>query len=379
MRKLNNEIKIDRANCAVENASKEAMQPASQTTESPAEEKKSPLTPKRIGLIALTFLLVTGILLMPIRVTQNEAKAADPVTMTVIVTSAATFIVLTALRWVIGRSLTAAERRLLNAASRKNPPEAYVSVIGAHWTTNYYNWTRKTDSWDLDNEEWTGNWTTKNETASQGDYKLTNPVGTNEDGTAMSDSWARFLLSDAKYTTKQAQIELLDADGFLIKDVWVRGREDAFEERKKVKLKQLKEDYGDDVSWGAEWDIIITTRKVGDYKMESIFPSPTAWPQLAHRESEEDGGNKYQGHLHWKYQEINETGDTAGYTDDGMGIWQAEEKKGRELIDFLSYTYSPASHPACGDNQVLTEAPHINDGVTRTFEVENIKGEGGSG
>ncbi len=192
-------------------------------------EKKSPLTPKRIGLIALTFLLVMGILLMPIRVTQNEARAAEPVTMTVVLTSTATFIVLTCLRWVIGRTLTAAEKRLLNAASRKNPPEAYVSVIGAHWTTNYYGWTRKTDSWDLDNEEWTGNWTTKNETARQGDYKRTNPVGTYEDGTAMSDSWARFLLSDAKYTTKDAQIELLDADGFLIKDVWVSGREDAFE------------------------------------------------------------------------------------------------------------------------------------------------------
>ena len=156
--------------------------------------------------------------------------------------------------------------------------------------------------------------------------------------------------------------------------MWVRGREDAFEERKKVKLKQLKEDYGDDVSWGAEWDIIITTWNVGDYKMESIFP-PTAWSQLGHRESEEAGGNKYQGHLYWKYQEINETGDTAGYTDDGMGIWQAPEIPRDEFIDFLSYTYSPASYTACGDNQVLTEAPHISDSVTRTFRVDEVKRE----
>ena len=158
-------------------------------------------------------------------------------------------------------------------------------------------------------------------------------MGTYEDGTAMSDSWARFLLIDATYTTKDVQIELLDADGFLITDVWVRGREDAFEERKKVKLKQLKEDYGDDVSWGAEWDIIITTRNVGDYKMESIFP-PTACPQLGHPNSEEASGNEYQGYLYWKYQEINETGYTAGYTDDG--IWQAPEIPRDEFIDFLS-------------------------------------------
>ncbi len=229
MTPIKQQNRIDNSSGIGQDTPNKAMQTALKNDKSPAMEKKSPLTPKRIGLIALTFLLVMGILLMPIRVTQNEARAAEPVTMTVVLTSTATFIVLTCLRWVIGRTLTAAEKRLLNAASRKNPPEAYVSVIGAHWTTNYYGWTRKTDSWDLDNEEWTGNWTTKNETARQGDYKRTNPVGTYEDGTAMSDSWARFLLSDAKYTTKDAQIELLDADGFLIKDVWVSGREDAFE------------------------------------------------------------------------------------------------------------------------------------------------------
>lgn len=41
-------------------------------------EKKTPLKHKRIELIGLTFLLVAGILLKPIRLTQNEAKAAEP-------------------------------------------------------------------------------------------------------------------------------------------------------------------------------------------------------------------------------------------------------------------------------------------------------------
>ena len=63
----------------------------------------------------------------------------------------------------------------------------------------------------------------KTETISQGDYKLTNPVGTNKDRIAMSDSKARVLLSGkAKYTTKSAQIELLEApDSWWVDDVWV--------------------------------------------------------------------------------------------------------------------------------------------------------------
>ena len=56
-------------------------------------------------------------------------------------------------------------------------------------------------------------------------------------------------------------------------------------------------------------------------------------------------------------------------------MWASPVIYEHRFFDFLSYTYSPASYTACGDNQVLTEAPHISDGVTRTFEVENIKGE----
>lgn len=47
----------------------------------------------------------------------------------------------------------------------------------------------------------------------------------------MSDSYARLLLQPkAKYTTKSAKIELFDSDGWWLDDVWVHGREDAFEE-----------------------------------------------------------------------------------------------------------------------------------------------------
>ena len=99
------------------------MQPASQTTESPATEKKTPLTRKRIGLIGLTFLLVMGILLMPIRVTQNEAKAADPATTSVIVV-ATLYVVHTCVRWAIGRTLDAATKRDLAANGGTTPTDA---------------------------------------------------------------------------------------------------------------------------------------------------------------------------------------------------------------------------------------------------------------
>ena len=268
--------------------------------------------------------------------------------------------------------MTKAEKALLAAASRPEPPEAYANVNGAVWTTNYFNWTRKTDSWNIDNEEWTGNWTTKNENARQGNYKRTDAVGTNEDGTAMSTRKAEALLDHAKYTTKSAHIELFDSDGWWLEDVWVTAREDAFGEQKKLKLEYLKVCHGDDIYWGHEFDIITQTWNVGDYKMESIFP-PTQWPDLAHDTSDEAGGDEYKGRLYWSYQEINETGDTAGYTHNYQDMWASPVIYEQRFFDFLSYTYDPESDTICDDNQVMVDAPHISDGVTRTFAVKPIE------
>ena len=82
MNPLNSKKTLDESNGIVDNKSINEMNTNEQSNESPATEKKSPLTPKRIGLIAFTFLLVTDILLMSIRVTQNEAKAAELITTT---------------------------------------------------------------------------------------------------------------------------------------------------------------------------------------------------------------------------------------------------------------------------------------------------------
>ena len=109
------------------------MQTASENNEAPITAKKSPLTRKRLGLIGLTFLLVMGILLMPIRVTQNEAKAAEPVTISVVVV-ATLYVVHTCVRWAIGKTLDAVTKRDLAANGGITPTDAIARarVNGAH-------------------------------------------------------------------------------------------------------------------------------------------------------------------------------------------------------------------------------------------------------
>lgn len=96
------------------------------------------------------------------------------------------------------------------------------------------------------------------------------------------------------------------------------------------------------------------------------------WSSLGHADTIDKEANEYEGLLYWKYQEINETGYTAGYTDDGMDTWQAEEKKGREIIVFDSYRPEIEYHTACEQNQTLTEKPHISDDINRTFKDRGI-------
>ena len=86
------------------------MQPASENNESPATAKKTPLMPKRLGLIGLTFLLVIGICLMPVKVAQNEAKA-EPATTTALIVTAGTFLVTTIASWLIGNRWTRPQQR----------------------------------------------------------------------------------------------------------------------------------------------------------------------------------------------------------------------------------------------------------------------------
>ena len=334
------------------------------------------LTRKRLGLIAITFLLVMGILLMPIRVTQNEAKAAEPVTTSVIVV-ATLYVVHTCVRWAIGRTLDAATKRDLAANGGITPTDAIAraKVNGAHWVSNSYENTYKLEDWDSSTHQSLGTWTTETESASQGDFKLTNPTGREKDGTAMSDSRARSLLRTmGKYSVKTVTYEMfttdydpkqryaneLPYDGYW-DDVVVTARADALEQEKAKALKQQKEDHDDDTLYfGTGYEIDTTTYNVGDFKMESFFDD-AGWAVLGHKSADEKEANDYEGKLYWKYQEVLEDG--------SLG----EEKDDHEFFRFLSYTYSNDSHTACGDNQVITEI-HISDDIRRWFENKTIMG-----
>ena len=358
MTQLNNNKRLDESTGIGQDDPNKAMQLASETTESPATEKKTPLTLKLIGKVGVVVMLVLSMLMIPPPI---KTKAADPVTTTV------TFIVVTAASWLIGDVLSSAKAALLAAASRPNPPEASASVIGAFWTTNWYENLYKIEGWNGDTYQWTGNWTTETVTASQGDYKTTNAVGTRKDGMAMETDEAEVYLMNQRCSVKTVTYELfttdydpepryyngLPYDGYL-RDVYVTARADCLEQEKAKVLEQMNDDT---LYFGTGFEISQMTYKVGAYKMESKFP-PTKWPDLAHPKAVESGANKYKGRLYWKYCKVLED-----------GSW-GTEKDGEIFFDFFSYKYHPRTHSACGDNQAITEGPDINDGITRRFVVK---------
>lgn len=94
----------------VENNQNNTMQTASQTPENGQAEKKTPLTSKRIRLIRLTVLFVTGILLMPTKVTQNEAKTNPSVET---YTEDKAYIVRTAVSWTNNERLSKSKKEKL--------------------------------------------------------------------------------------------------------------------------------------------------------------------------------------------------------------------------------------------------------------------------
>ena len=377
MRTYKQQNRLDNSSGIGQDNSKESMQIASENNEAPATAKKPPLTRNRLGLIGLTFLLVIGICLMPVKVTQNEAKAADPATVTFIV-AAGTFLVTTIASWLIGKSLDAATTALLaaNGGVAVTDAIARARVNGAHWVSNFYENVYKEEDWDSSTHRSLGTWTTERETASQGDYKLTNPTGREKDGTAMSDSRARSLLrTKGKYSVTTVTYEMfttdydpkqryangLPYDGYL-EDVIVTARADALEQAKAKALNQQKEDHDDDTLYfGTGYKIDTTTYNVGDFKAESFFHD-AGWASLGHESADEKEANDYEGRLYWTYHEVLEDG-SRGPEEEGQHIFE----------NFLSYTYSNDSHTACGDNQVITKI-NISDDIRRWFENREIWG-----
>ena len=335
------------------------MQPASETTESPATAKKSPLTRKRLGLIGLTFLLVMGILLMPIRVTQNEAKA----TPLHLILSATYFVVLTAVRWGINETLTETKRKLLEhngGITLDDDAEGTAEVNADWWTGNSTTQIRKWKTWSHANQRWSRNWTTKRKTASQGHQWDTSAVGTREDGTAMRTAEARRFLLQARYTYKNTQLEMFgrnpDGTVYYKQDVAVDGREDSYARNKARQLRIWRGIYGNHLFFGPEFYIRTFTPNVDDYEMKSIWDSD-GWSALGHDDAEDPEANTYEGRLHWKYRNF--------LRNASLGI----ERPRQEFFDFKSYTNSKTNYMVCNRNQVITYGPEISNSISRKFKT----------
>ena len=360
MRTRNKQINLDRAICAAENASKEAMQTASENNESPAMAKESRWTRKRLGLIGLTFLLVIGILLIPTKVTQNEAKAS-PIQL---ILSATYFVVLTAVRWGINETLTETKRKLLEhhgGITLDDDAEGTAEVNTAWWTGNSTTEIRKRKTWYPASQSWSRNWTTtERKTASQGHQWDTSAVGTRIDGTAMRTAESARFLSPARYTVKNSMLELFgrnpDGTVYYKQDAAVFGREDAYARNKARELRIWRGIYGNHLFFGPETYIRTLERNVDDYEMKSIWDSD-GWSALGHAEAENPEANTYEGKLYWKYRYV--------YPSGRLGI----KRPRQEFFDFKSYTNSKTNYMVCKKNQVITQGPEISNSISRKFKT----------
>ncbi len=362
MRTLNNEINLDHANSAGKNVSKEAMQIASEITESPATAKESRWTRKRIGLIGLTFLLVIGILLIPTKVTQNEAKA----TPLQLILSATYFVVLTAVRWGINETLSETKRKLLEhhgGITLDDDAEGTAEVNAAWWTGNSTTEIRKRKTWYPASQSWSRNWTTTGrKTASQGHQWDTSPVGTRIDGTAMRTAEAERFLSPARYTVKNSMLELFgrnpDGTVYYKQDAAVFGREDAYARNKARELRIWRGIYGNHLFFGPETYIRTLERKVDDYEMKSIWDSD-GWSALGHADAEDPEANTYEGKLYWKFRNFLSSG-RLGIVGHGRNSLTSNPTQIQKQTIWF----------AKKKNQVITQGPDISNSISRKFKTE---------
>lgn len=362
MTQLNSKKPLDNSSESGKVIHNNAMQPASQTNESPATAKKMPLTPKRIGLIRLTFLLVIGILLIPTKVTQNEAKA-NPYIETY--TEDKNYIVRTVVSWILNEQLSKSKKEKLKShggITLDEDAQGKAEVSTAYWKSNSTTQIRKRNTWDSANQRYTGNWTTKTKMATQGHQGNTAPMGIKEDGTAMETDEARRFLFNARYTYKNTLMELFgratDGTVYYIRDVAADGLEEYYEENKETQLKIWKSIYGDHVFFGPEFYIRTFTTNVDQHRMESKWDHG-GWPTLGGSDGIYSGDyytDKYGGKLTWKRRRFLSN-----------GRFTREQTLSR-VFDFKSWKDHYVDRWICPYNFVITEGPNINDSCIRKFE-----------
>ena len=341
MNQIMHQKQIDVSNGTIKNEPNNAMQPASQTTESPAPAKKSPLKRQGIGAKAIIAIIAVVALLTPI-----SAFAAGKIVVFII-------------GWTAGQTLTeakeAAKKKFLNAKS------ANTSVNGADWRSNSYSY-KLTMGDDVASSPW-AYWFLapvgyRNVKASQGDYWFGTASGS-RDGVAMEEEGAESLLEEqARYTKIYWSGYAVNDDEHRVLVMGLTAREDTFSGVKSETLAKLRKARDDD---SYEWDDGLWVkhtykRHVGNHMMRSYYRDPNLPDKievLATPGPEET--QNYIGTVQW-----------TKYSVDCLGNKVDREVKDME-VEFLAYKSSRRSRKLCDSNQII-EMPHISANVTRQIE-----------
>ena len=355
MKQIDHQINLDRAVDAGDNASKEAMQPASETKKTPWHLRFAPgAILRKKAIIAI---LAIGAALTPI---QTEAAGSG-------VGAVVEFF----LSWAAGETLNTAKNSILatNGGTNKTPlarlsPTAKAVANTAYWLSNSFEQITKEDEWDFANQRWTGNWTTTTESASQlREDNNESLSGRWANGKAMTQAQAKRSLLRAKVSYKWHKFEVFySSDSVYVDDYWVYARADAIEKQKAKHIKHLTEILGEAVYAGHAFEQQTTTYNVGSYEMESKFENITGHSALSQKSKNADA-NDYEGTVYWTYNNTNE---------DGTSVYPGEETSS----DYEFKSYKPDSswvEDLCKEHQSLSVAPEINNTARREFQNQAYK------
>ena len=320
-------------------------------------ENKTPLTRKRIGVLAVLALTGIATVLTPIQ------------------TQATNWLVEIIRGWAVSKGLDSATEALLRANGGVTltdaSPRANAIVNGADWLSN--EWTYKYEI----QREVDGPWETQTASASMGHQQEPKTAsGTKLDGTAMTQAEAVAKMKHKKYSTRWVRFEIFDDDGYY-DDVYASARTDyinTYVRREFWKLRKFYKDNKPDrlqpgsrwpngtITLGPIWEIGTTTYNVGSYEAVSNFQNPSGNTALGKADAEDSEADQYTGTIYWEYNRVYPSGN------------YSPKKQGWEPCDFTTIkTKHVATADLLDDNQSMIGEPKISAGAQRFFEDKEIK------
>ncbi len=280
MTPLNTNKRLDESTGIGQDVPNKAMQPASETNESAAPAKKTPLKRQGIEAKALIAILAVVALLTPI-----SAMALPKVVVFII-------------GWGAGQALTAAKQAAIDTwlAVKK----ATATVDGAYWLSNRYSYSARAGSdTSLSNYDAPDSW--RRVVVTQGHEIDDDPVGT-ADGQAMETEFAeRYLEKQGRYHIVRRHGVLVNNDDETVLVMSMRARADsiaAYMKKVRATIRELHDD--DSFNWKPSLGVRYSTyRHVGNHKMVSKYKDPNVpkVPKLATR-VRGGGGGIGSKHLH---------------------------------------------------------------------------------